>query len=424
MEMEESQPTSEKRPYGKIRFALAILNTLIGLTLILSAAYALFMVLIPAVKIGRETSIFFSEFDKVARIAIAPAAILLGMLSGGVLIVGGIMGLARSTRAFRWSVCGWLMVCLPLISNYFDFPISAWDLRISRAVTQTSILLAIAVTFVAVNYVLGRRYALPKAARPRHRFMSGLLLAQLIIMFGGVQVGTWAAIKVFQHDTGMPTAAARMRIADGVTEYREDWGNMQTVNFPLGRYMLAIPGGSLEGTRHTHDKYDDYSSDSVLLACGDLTILVITHGKNIFADAFDKDPMVGRVLFPGITDSFERYKKIMNAAPADFSLLMSRNECAALLAYLDMKSMMTTIGEPYDDGMHEIRTQYLRGVHKKMKTPLVVELFDPIGHNLTVMVQSKTRGEFTPEQQRLVKNIIASIRSRTPADSIAEALSH
>jgi hypothetical protein len=114
----------------------------------------------------------------------------------------------------------------------------------------------------------------------------------------------------------------------------------------------------------------------------------------------------------------------MNAQPRDFSIFSSRSHCAALLAYLELKRMMNTIGQPYDDGMHEIRTQYLRGVHKKMKTPLVVELFDSAGRGLILTVYTKDHGEFTPEQQRLVKNIIASIRPKTAADNIAEALRH
>jgi len=423
--MEASQPVSGKRPYGKIRVVVAILNTLAASLLMLWAAYSLVkFCIILAVKSAPGSSIFYSEFDKVAIIAVAPAAILMSTLPGIVILLGGVMGLARKGRAFHWSALGWLLVCLPLISNYFDYPVNVSDFRLARAMTQTSVLLAIAAVFAVANFLLRRRDTSSAPARPKRRVFATLLLIDLLLVLGGVQVGTWVAIQVFENDEGMSAAEVDAGIPDGVKEYREDWGNMQTVNVALGPYTVAIPVGSSEKTRGTHELGDHSLTVTMTLLYDDLTILVIAHSTDMFGDFVNKEPLVSRVSFSGITESYERYKKTVAASPKDFSFFMSRNRCIALITYLYLKHAVGSIGEPYPDVVHEIRTKFLRGARKPMKTPAIVELFDPSGRRLVVKASTKDRGELTPEQERLLMNIIASIRSRTPADSIAEALSH
>ena len=420
--MEESQPTSGKRSHHKIWLALAFVNIIAGLGILLWAVWLLIWPMLPIFFSYPSATTNLTSLHKIFVISCFIPAILVALIPGILTITGGTRALFRSGRGFLWASYGWILLWPPAFGKYLG--ISSFFLVIPLPM---SVCLVVALILGIVDFLLYRRVQTRTPWRTGKIVLTLLVVVQLLIVFGGQRVGTLAAISALENDNKDARRVLNARIADGVSPYLENWVGVEVEQVNVGNYVVSIPSNL-----YTAAKAEETSqSTSSAWSDGELKIVLTIHDKlddkSILTRAFLNATPVNRSLFPDATTPFERYKLIRNTTPRDFSLWAAQDKQGRLLLYLFCKLLVPALGEPFDDGFHEIKTKCLRGISSRMKTPFAVELVDNTGQIITFAVYSETsvaNMQLTAGQEWFIKNVIASIRPKTPEDSIPEALRH
>ncbi len=340
---------------------------------------------------------------------------LCALLPGIAFLREGVARLKRSPNDFLWAFVGSLTLLSAILVYHIRIGdmASARTFALSRLLFNSVIGIALGATMLVFILFAVRTKGI-RAAISRKKFLvAGIILCQLGIIFGWHRIASFVYIEMNFSAPFLRTKTA------GTVELKEYWGTRETreIEFPPDQdagkpenkvpqisYIFRIPAAaSATPTADNKSMRVEFKTRDANSSC-----FLLTKPPHPYANDLRRGyffiRMFRSISAKTISDYHYFMRTFADTSSKDFSFFNSPRANKRLISLISCKSMM--FGEAFGE-YYTYTTSHLMCIKRKAS-------FDGIWYNkkgISIEIK-KENGDrsFTPEEMKIINNIIASIR--------------